>query len=175
MSDEGQTQQTLAERAAALRTDVIEPVLASLSELSGRELGGEAAVQLLLATAVHESGGLVHRRQLSGGPALGLYQMEPATHDDIWMNFLSSREDLDSAMRSMFTPAEGVLEASLMEIDDGYATAMARVHYLRARAVLPPAGDLDKIAAYWKRNYNTPAGRGTPEAFIASQQGVLPA
>ena len=38
---------SLAERAASFRKDVIEPVLQTLSELSGRELGGEAAIQLL--------------------------------------------------------------------------------------------------------------------------------
>lgn len=171
MSDNAEP--SLPERARAFREDVIRPVLQTLSDLSGRELGGEDAEELLLFTAVHESGGLRFRRQLSGGPALGLYQMEPATHDDIWMHFLSSRPELDGAMREMFTPADGSLDASLLEIDDGYATAMARVHYLRARQVLPPAGSPDAQAAYWKRNYNTTAGRGTIAAFLESRSGSV--
>ena len=167
--------ESLPLRAANFRKDVIEPVLATLSELSGRELGGDDAVELLLYTAVHESGGLVHRRQLGNGPALGLFQMEPATHDDIWMNYLSNRTDLDTAMRSMFTPAGDSIESSLLETDDGYATAMARMQYLRARQILPPAGDGEAQAAYWKRYYNTPQGRGTVAAFLESRGGALPA
>lgn len=168
-----ETKEALRAKAEALRTDVIEPVLTALSDLSGRDLGGEAAVELLLGTALHESGGLEHRQQLSGGPALGLYQMEPATHDDIWMNFLSNRPELEQAMREMFTPADGVLSASLLEIDDGYATAMARLQYLRARSVLPPAGQTDRMAAYWKRNYNTVLGRGTVQAYTDSWERVM--
>ena len=163
---------SLPERAVAFRTDVIRPVLSTLSELSGRELGGDAAEELLLFTALHESGGLKWRRQLSGGPALGLYQMEPATHDDIWMHFLSSREELDSAMRDMFTPADGQIDSSLLELDDGYATAMARLHYFRGRQALPAAGDLGAQAAYWKRHYNTVLGAGTVAAFIASRKSA---
>lgn len=161
---------SLAERAKALREDVIRPTLETLSELSGRELGGEAAEELLLFTALHESGGLRHRRQLSGGPALGLYQMEPATHDDIWMHFLSNREDLDTAMRDMFTPADGQIEAAMLEQDDGYATAMARLHYFRARQELPAAGDAGGQAAYWKRHYNTTLGKGTVAGFLESRR-----
>jgi hypothetical protein len=160
---------SLAERAAAFRVDVIRPVLTTLTELTGRELGGDAAEELLLLTALHESGGLRWRRQLSGGPALGLYQMEPATHDDIWMHFLSSRPELDAALRDMFTPADGQIDSSLLELDDGYATAMARMHYFRGRQALPPAGDAGAQAAYWKRHYNTALGAGTVAAFLESR------
>ena len=33
-------------------------------------------------------------KQLGNGPALGLAQMEPATHDDIWINFLKYKTAL---------------------------------------------------------------------------------
>lgn len=169
-----ETQKPMLEaQARAFRLDVIRPILSDLSALSGRELGGDDAEEILLYTAFHESGGFRWRRQLSGGPALGVYQMEPSTHDDIWLNFLSSREDLDSALRDLFTPADGHIDSSLLELDDGYATAMARIHYLRARQVLPPAGRIEAQAAYWKRNYNTALGAGTPEAFIESVRPVL--
>lgn len=164
---------SLPDRARAFREDVIRPVLSTLSELSGRELGGDDAEEILLFTAIHESGGLRHRRQLGGGPALGLFQMEPETHDDLWMNFLSSRPDLDQALRDMFTPSEGVLDSSLLAIDDGYAAAMARMQYFRARQALPPAGNAEAQAAYWKRNYNTSLGKGTVAAFLESRTGAL--
>jgi hypothetical protein len=39
-----------------------------------------------------------------------------------------------------------------------HATAMCRVHDRRAPEPLPPAGDLEAQAAYWKAHYNTAAG-----------------
>ena len=62
----------------AFVNNVIHPTLCSLTEISY----AAAAVELPLGTARVESG-LRHRRQIGGGPALGLSQMEPNTHDDI--------------------------------------------------------------------------------------------
>src|SRR5260221_162978 len=59
----------------------------------------QAPVELLLGTALQESG-LTYRVQLGGGPARGLFQMEPNTHDDIWDNFLKYRVPLATAVRA---------------------------------------------------------------------------
>ena len=61
------------------RANIIRPVLLVI--------GGEsrAAENLILGTALQESN-LRYLRQLGDGPARGVYQMEPATHDDIWDN-----------------------------------------------------------------------------------------
>ena len=61
-----------------LDRDIIEPVLSRLHAAS------PAARALLLGTAAQESAMGRYIRQLRGGPALGIFQMEPATHDDIW-------------------------------------------------------------------------------------------
>ncbi|MFT9325008.1 MAG: hypothetical protein ABF537_12850, partial [Acetobacter sp.] len=55
---------------AQFKALLVSPVLGQL------ELGGNAAVNLLTGTALVESG-LVWLRQNGGGPALGLWQMEP--------------------------------------------------------------------------------------------------
>ena len=47
-----------------------------------------------------------------------------------------------------------------------YATAMARIHYLRVKESLPNTNDVAGLAKYWKLYYNTPLGRGTEEEFI---------
>ena len=132
-----------------------------------------AAEQLILGTAIQESD-LVHRRQLGGGPGRGLLQMEPATHDDIWANFLNYRVELAdrvSALRSV-PSADGIEE---LECNDRYAVAMARVHYLRVPAALPKVGDLGAMAAYWKRYYNTMMGRGREEQFVNKWRRIVPA
>jgi len=139
---------------------VIRPVLARLA------LGGAAAETLLLGTALHESGGLRRLRQAGGGPALGLYQIEPATHADILENFLAFRPDLAARVAGLAAQWPGRVEQ--LATNPAYATAIARIHYRRRPEPLPEAGDIAALGRYWKRHYNTGRGRGTAEAFIES-------
>lgn len=76
----------------------IRPALARL------RLGGAAAERLLLGTALTESG-LVHLRQSGGGPARGLYQIEPATHRDLWRHYLAFRPALAARLLCLAAPA----------------------------------------------------------------------
>ena len=128
------------------------------------DLWSVAAEELLLGTALVESD-LRYRRQLGAGPARGLFQMEPATHDDIWNNFLRYRANLANKIRALMTSPEAnkLLE---LETNDQYACAMARAHYLRVPAPLPPAGNVDAMAGCWKQYYNTPLGAGTVSKYI---------
>ena len=144
--------------ARALLVNAIRPALETLQS------GGRAAEQLLLGTAIQESL-LVHRRQLGNGPARGLFQMEPATHDDCWANFLKFRPTLAGRVRQTL-PAGQEPVASALEHNDRYAAAMCRIRYQRAPAVLPPADNLTALANYWKQHYNTPLGAGSPEEFL---------
>ena len=115
-------------------------------------LRSDAACQLLLGTALVESN-LEHIVQTGSGPALGPYQMEPATHDDIWENYLAFREHRIEGVRAHMIVQHP--SASEMKGNFYYATAMARIHYWRVKAPLPPAGDTEAQAWYWKRWFNT--------------------
>ena len=126
-------------------------------------LWSEAAEDLLLGTAIQESG-LVHVRQTVGGPALGLWQMEPATHDDIWMTYLTFRSRLADKVALLAGMEE--LSPELMVTNHQYACAMARIKYRRSPLPLPDFGDVVGYAAYWKKIFNTPNGRGTEEEFV---------
>jgi hypothetical protein len=146
-----------------------------LQQLGLDEYRLQAAEELLLGTALQESG-LIYRRQLHNGPALGLFQMEPATHDDIWVNFLTYHPAIAKILRGL---APGAPAAGLLETEDAYAAAMCRVHYWRMGQIvgqkpLPAAGDLAGMATYWKRFYNTPAGGGNEAEFIASWKAHNP-
>jgi hypothetical protein len=144
--------------------------------LSAMGYGSAPAERLLLGTALAESG-LRARQQLGNGPALGLFQMEPATHDDLWRNYLVSRKPLAAAVRS-FIPAGAAggggtpPPASLLKDNDAYACAMARCLYLRVPEPLPKAVEIDKLASYWKTHYNTPGGGGTLEHFAQAWQAA---
>lgn len=148
--------------------ETIETALSAIDELTAKSfrLYSVAAVELLVGTALKESGGLRWRRQLNNGPARGLFQMEGATYEDIWRNYLAFRPVLAGAIRSAFTPAGGELSFEQIVDDDAYAAVMARLHYLRVPAPLPPAGDVQAQAQYWKDHYNTKLGKGTVAGYV---------
>lgn len=126
------------------------------------ELHSPAAVELVLGTALQESG-LKYLQQLGGGPALGFFQMEPATHDDIWANYLEYRPQLRQKLESLSRHRAAIALTS----DLWYAAAMCRIHYLRDSEPLPGAGDCPGQARTWKRVYNTPQGAGTVAEYLA--------
>jgi hypothetical protein len=122
-----------------------------------------AAEELLLGTALQESR-LTYLKQLGGGPAVGVFQMEPATHDDIYDNYLEYNSRLKEQVQYL------AIESSSQEMVGNlfYAAAMCRVHYYRVSEALPDAGDTVTQAAYWKEYYNTPLGAGTAEEYLAN-------
>jgi hypothetical protein len=144
---------------AQVRDYIIEPTLEQIG------LYSTAAVELLLGTALQESR-LTYIKQLGGGPALGLWQMEPDTHDDIWRNWLAYRHDLACKIKTICPTAR----AQDLVGNNTYACAMARLHYRRVKEPLPPAGDRPGQAAYWKAHYNTILGRGTAEEYLHNWQ-----
>jgi len=60
-----------------------------------------------------------------------------------------------------------------MRVNLIYAAAMCAVHYMRARHSIPELGDVDGMAAYWKKYYNTEKGAGTTEQFKKSTAPVF--
>lgn len=156
-----------------LRESVILPILTHLdnSKSPGRpgRLNTEAAIALVLNTAKQESN-LRYLRQLGQGPALGLWQMEPATHNDIWENFLQYNEDLAIAVRGLAIGTKVIPDPQQMIGNLFYACAMCRIHYYRQPDPLPPADRLELQAAYWKQHYNTHLGKGTVEEFMESAE-----
>jgi len=128
------------------------------------ELYSEEATELLLGTSAQESAFGRYRRQLGNGPALGIFQMEPNTFYDICINFLAYKTDL----RIKIMKISGVekLDAKDLETNDILAACMCRVHYLRQKGAIPT--NLEGWAAYWKKYYNTPLGRGTEQEFITN-------
>jgi hypothetical protein len=140
------------------RDYVIDPTLEDLGMFS------TAGVELVMGTAIQESH-LTYLKQLGDGPALGVCQMEPATYDDIWTNYLQFQSELRRRVLAIARTDEKP-GAELMIHDLKFAVAMCRIHYRRVRDPLPTAGDIEAQAAYWKRFYNTPLGKGTVEEYI---------
>lgn len=138
---------------AQLREFVIRPALQRISAWT------QAAENIVLGTAVHESR-LRFLHQIGKGPAVGPWQMEPFTHDDIWANFLARRDELRIAILGL-TSSISRPPATDMHGNLYYAAAMCRVFYLRLPDAMPEASDAPDMARLWKLRYNTPAGAGT--------------
>ncbi len=154
---------------------IIRPALEAIG------LYSKAAEELVLGTAIQESR-LRYLAQLGSGLALSLYQMEPATHDSIWVDFLPDRPKLALKVKRLAIPlqAESAFEKMIHDVilktsqipvetllsNRLYAAAMCRVRYYWVPAALPAAGDVSRQAAYWKRYYNTAAGAGTEQEYL---------
>jgi hypothetical protein len=136
-----------------LKWRVVAPALDRLG------LGGPAAVNLLTGTALVESRA-ARLVQMGGGPALGVWQMEPATHDALWQMLGDdpAHADLETRVRRM--TCSDIPRVQQMIGNLRYACAMARVKYRFDPEALPDAKDAGGLCAYWKRVYNTALGAG---------------
>ena len=134
---------------------VVRPTLKQLG------LYNASAEQLVVGTIFVESRAK-YLKQIGNGPALGIVQMEPATHDDIWQNYLVYRAELKEKVSLLVK--EGTAQELITNL--AYAVAMCRVHYLRVPKSLPSPGDIPALARYWKTYYNTHKGAGEVSDFI---------
>ena len=124
-----------------------------------------AATELLLGTCAQESDSGTYLAQLPNGPALGIWQMEPATHDDIWTSFLTNHKSLADKIKTLAPVNSGAQE---MIGNLWYACAMARMLYYRVPAALPAQGDFNAQARYYKQYYNTPLGAATVDQYLGN-------
>lgn len=151
---------------------VIRPTLELLRRRNPDIRHDEYVELLLLGTALQESN-LKYLFQNDGDSddydgGLGLYQIEAATHESIWENYLKYRQDLASTVRGLasqnsFTLSNKHLNRELIT-NLAYATAIARLVYLPKPEKIPT--DLEGIAEYWKEHFNTREGKGTEEEFL---------
>lgn len=153
--------------AKQLRELVIRP---TLQYLNPEIPYSKDAENLLMMTAAHESLLGTYLKQVNG-PALGIYQMEPATHEDIHNNYVSHRDRLDLLLWTLVGEDDQYL-LNVLVCNLKYATAMARVHYYRVPSKLPTREDYPShnayvmaLAEYAKKYYNTEKGKATVEDY----------
>lgn len=123
------------------------------------------ARMLLLSTAAVESKCGYYIKQV-GGPALGIWQMEPDTATSIDKNSDALRRD-DFKIYKLVNENRAQWIQCLIE-SPMYACAMARLKYSMDSEPLPAYDDINAIYKYYKRIYNTEAGASTLKKFIAA-------
>ena len=137
--------------------------------MEGMDLYSPEALELVYKTGKVESG-YQYIRQIKG-PARGLFQCESWVAVDICKNYLSYRKKLMQKVAnatkvklSYFIDAKEEDWDFILETNIAAQIAMCRLHYRRIPKPLPssPEGQ----ANYWKKYYNSMAGRGTVEDFL---------
>jgi hypothetical protein len=123
------------------------------------------AEKLLMGTAAVESN-FKNFIQFGGGPARGMFQMEPATFNDLIRRVLGlqKREKLRTAVYSLANDET----PTFVELTQNHtlAAAMARVKYFSIPAGIP--SDLNAQADYWWTYYNGRSPHGLkPEDYLA--------
>jgi len=159
-----------------LRREIVAPALRHIGMWS------PAAEALLLGTAAVESRMGTYLRQVGGGPALGIWQVEPFTHLDCWDNWLDYRPDISALVLDLVPPMYRLPDDSPMLVDPQalascplYCCAIARIKYRRAPEPLPAAGDWAGLQLYHKQHYNSALGKTRIGDFLAACQscGVM--
>ena len=128
-----------------------------LIERTLKEYGlySEAATNLLLGTAAQESSFGKYLRQLNNGPALSIFQIERPTFN--WLkDTFKKKFKLDD------------VEFEEIEWNLKKAIVFCRLRYFVVPHPLPDADDINALAAYWKKYYNTALGAGKIEEFISN-------
>lgn len=141
---------------------VVRPVLARFPAA----LRTVAAEQLLMGTAAVESG-FTKLVQFNGGPARGIFQMEPPTFHWLRDGYLAGdtlrREEMRHAVEWVTNGRTPRFEELTWNL--ALAAAFARIRYVPFDRALPARDDVRGLGEYWKDGYNTAAGAGTVDEF----------
>ncbi len=148
-----------------LREFIIKPALGDL------QLYSNDAVELLMFTCAVESKGGYYLKQIKG-PALGIYQMEPKTYNDIWQNYIKNKPDIMLRLVHNFK-CIAMPEEDRLVYDLRFATAMARLHYARVKEPLPSYDNIDDIWDYYKTYYNTLEGKADYGSSLSDYQDFI--
>jgi hypothetical protein len=134
------------------------------SSLNDLLMYSEDAEELMVFTCATESLGGTYLAQIDG-PALGIYQMEPMTYNDIWQTYINKDPSLNLKMIMHFQCNKMPSEEWLI-YDLRFATAMTRLFYARINEPLPSAKDENAIWEYYKKYYNTSKGAAVKDISI---------
>ena len=123
------------------------------------------ALALVVRTGMAESGYRALKGYGEGNPAIGFFQIEPATMNEMIDNYIKYRSHYKKNLISLGMNFKKDTIMSVMS-NIGVQAALCRIHYRRDKHSIPSWDDLEGQAKYWKRVYNTPKGRGTVKHFV---------
>lgn len=136
------------------------------------DMNSEEACALIYETGMAESG--YRALEQKGGPALGFFQCEPNTADDILKNYVIFRASISQKLLELGLPAKVLADIKSKDYMDvlkysiltniALQVAFCRLKYRRNPAPIPTTKK--ERAKYWKKIYNTELGKGTVKHYI---------
>lgn len=142
-------------------------IIPTLKEIpKGHSEEAVKAIQMIIA---HESMQGHFIKQAKGGPALGIIQMEPLTHSDVWRHGDSIQKNAE--LLHIVTRGTGVMNVPSprrLIYDLRYNVFMARQKLFMAQGALP--NDSVDMSKYLKKHWNGP-GRATAQDYLLAYLG----
>lgn len=136
------------------------------------DMHSEAAENLLLMIACHESRGFDFIKQING-PARSYFQIEPRTLLDLYRTYLYKH---GARFRGLIQPYEAPdcsLEDNLLNPDQKFAVVAARLILWRVPPPIPDPSKYENVMAYEvalahyaKKHWNTAEGKATASKYL---------
>ncbi len=125
---------------------------------------------LVVRTGMAESGYRALQGYGESNPAIGFWQIEPATLYDMMRNYIVYRPQYRKALEELGMQFKGDdIEVSVMA-NMAVQAGLCRLHYRRDKYPLPSWDCMETQGKYWKRVYNTHKGRGTIKHFLKANK-----
>ena len=139
----------------------------SVCDLLGHSTSG-FAVELLLETCAQETHLGTYRDAHPFSAGVGLYQFDPPGHKDVVTR--ASLNDVRAVEREYGFDLRQVQYTDLA-FNPLFSTVFARIFYKLRPGAIPETRE--GRAAYWKRHYNTAAGKGTEREYLRNAERLL--
>ena len=124
------------------------------------------ALALVVRTGMAESGYRALQGYGKNNPAIGFWQIEPATLYDMMRNYISYRPKYRKVLEKLGMEFKGDdIEMSVIS-NMAVQASLCRLHYRRDKDPLPSWDDMEAQGRYWKKVYNTYKGKGTLTHFM---------
>lgn len=127
------------------------------------------AIQLLLMTCAQETdfGHYLLQKQIGYSGGVGIYQMESFNYHAIWDNMVQPYPAMRQKVKQYFGyDVKPMIQRMVSDL--GLATMMARLFYARIEEPLPKLVNVNAMAAYYKKYWNTDKGAATIEQVLAN-------
>ena len=154
--------------AEELRHYVVRPTLKHL------KMWSPAAENLLLGTAARESELGFHIKQ-DNHQALGIYQISPRMHRNIWDYYLAGKSDLSSLVRGLASQREFLCHPHHeLATNLSYATAIAWMIYHRTGKTIHSMeeDDIKSFGKLWHNHFHR-HNPGTIQSFVDCYQKLI--
>lgn len=135
-------------------------------------LNSSSAHVLMLGTGIAETN-YQYLKQFNNGPALGFYQIEPATYNDIYryLNRYDKKQLKETCMSACLYAAWPDKEALVYNLR--WSIIIARLKYYMFAEAIPSSSDAVNMANYYKKYYNSVEGKAEFPKVVSIFEDVI--